>query len=93
MDLDYYELYANEQDAKYKENMLAIIVDFDTGDVVVSWAGNTRSTVVYHHLDDFKKVSLTGDRVLLQYDFEPDYKYHNPQTFTRTETIVPPTKN
>ena len=74
MNIDYYELYANEQDAKYHKHKLATIIVFDDDECVVKWAGNIGSIVVHKSLDNFKKVSLTGERMLSRYKTKQCHK-------------------
>ena len=66
MDIDYYELYKNQADANSGENTLAIVTVFDMTKTVVYWKGDVSSIVVHDSLENFKKVSLSGDRILVR---------------------------
>jgi cell shape-determining protein MreC len=68
-DINYYELYGNEEDSKHINKRLAIVVEFDNSDenskVVVKWDGEVSSIVIHESMANFKKVSLFGTRVLI----------------------------
>lgn len=69
MDIDYYELYANEQDAEHENNKLATVVVFCC-ECVVKWHGKYESIVVHKALYNFRQISVTGDRVLLNVKYD-----------------------
>lgn len=65
MDISYYELYSNLEDAKRYNKKLATIIEFDNGAVVVQWDGEIASLVIHESLKNFYKVSVTGNRELV----------------------------
>lgn len=42
-----------------KENVVAQIVEFSDGQVVVKWCGDVKSLVVFNNIKEFEKVSVT----------------------------------
>ena len=55
-----YKLYESQE----SEKLLAEIVEFDDGQVVVKWCGDVRSLVIFKNLDEFKTISLYKGRQL-----------------------------
>ena len=59
--LSIFDLYENQN-----EKLIAEVICFDDGQVVVKWKGDVQSLVIHKNMDEFKNISVTGVRVLWQ---------------------------
>ena len=57
------EIY-NLFETKQSNVSLAQVIVFDDSQTVVKWEGKIRSLVIHKSLDEFKSVSLNGERYL-----------------------------
>jgi hypothetical protein len=58
--MQYWQLHENS--GCYE--IMAHVIVFDDDQTVVKWCGKVKSLVVHKNLDEFKSISVTGDRVL-----------------------------
>ncbi len=58
--MEFYTLYDSKN-----EKELAEIVEFDDGQVVVKWNGIISGLIIHKNLDEFKEISLVGNRTLI----------------------------
>ncbi len=60
--MQYYQLYANIN----SQDILCHVIVFNDGQTIIKWCGKVKSLVVHQSLDEFKQISVTGERYLLK---------------------------
>lgn len=50
---------------KIKNQILADVIEFDDGQLIVKWRGGVASLVIHKSLDEFKTISVNESRELI----------------------------
>ncbi len=53
--------------------VLADVIEFEDGQVVVKWTGSIGSLVIHKSLNEFKQISLNDNRELIKDGVEEDF--------------------
>jgi len=55
-----FQLYENKE----SDIIMAYVIVFDDGQTIVKWSGKVQSLVIHKSLDEFKSISVSGNRYL-----------------------------